>query len=98
MAEGALTLADFQPHVGSRFWLQRDGEPPIATALVEVRAATAGSTRPRPPFSLAFDAPAEPQLAQRIYRLTHAELGALDIFLVPVARSATGMTYEAVFG
>ena len=38
-----------------------------------------------------------PALPQRIYRLEHAELGGLDLFLVPIGRDASGITYEAVF-
>ena len=51
----------------------------------------------RLPFSLEFLAPASDVLPQAIYRVDHAELGALDLFLVPVARDADGVRYEAVF-
>jgi hypothetical protein len=36
-------------------------------------------------------------LPQRIYRLEHDELGALDLFLVPIGRDDSGVRYEAVF-
>ncbi len=51
----------------------------------------------REQFSLHFRGPATPVLPQRIYRLDHPELGALEIFLVPIRRDAAGITYEAVF-
>jgi hypothetical protein len=35
----------------------------------------------------------DPPLPQRIYRVEHAELGAIEIFLVPIAADR----YEAVF-
>jgi hypothetical protein len=47
----------------------------------------------RAPFSLVFQGDPELTLPQRIYRVEHAQLGALDIFLVPIARGR----YEAVF-
>ena len=48
-------------------------------------------------FSLLFRGPVDPFLSQGTYRLDHAELGALDIFLVPIGPDAEGMRYEAVF-
>jgi hypothetical protein len=39
-----------------------------------------------------------PLLPQRIYRLEHAELDTLELFLVPIAQDASGTRYEAVFG
>ena len=34
---------------------------------------------------------------QSIYRLEHAGLGALEIFIVPIGRDAESTTYEAIF-
>jgi hypothetical protein len=51
----------------------------------------------REQFSLHLRGPRTPALPQRIYRLEHAQLGALDLFLVPIGRDGSGMTYEAVF-
>jgi hypothetical protein len=36
-------------------------------------------------------------LAQKIHRLEHATLGALDIFIVPIGPDRLGMLYEAIF-
>jgi hypothetical protein len=38
-----------------------------------------------------------PVLPQGIQRLSHAELGELDLFLVPIGPDAQGMRYEAAF-
>ena len=51
----------------------------------------------REPFSLVFRSASPVVLPQRIYRLTNAALGALDIFLVPVGRDNRGAVYQAVF-
>ena len=32
-----------------------------------------------------------------LYRLAHPEVGTHDIFLVPIARKAEGLEYEAIF-
>ena len=52
---------------------------------------------PRQPFSLVFRGPLEAQLGQGTYALRHDALGVLGIFLVPIARDAEAMRYEAVF-
>jgi len=51
----------------------------------------------REQFSLLFNGPAEPLLPQAIYTLENAELGTIEIFLVPVAADGEGVDYEAVF-
>ena len=96
--DGAVTLAQFEPLVGSPFTLQLDDASCLTTQLIEARPGHYPGPEGRASFSLTFEAPPEPPLPQRIYRLQHAQLGSLDLFLVPVARSATGLHYEAVFG
>jgi hypothetical protein len=49
------------------------------------------------PFSIIFRGPSGQSLPQRIYRLEHAQLGTLDLFLVPIGPDGVGMCYEAVF-
>ncbi|WP_293504366.1 hypothetical protein [Roseateles sp.] len=93
-----LTLACFEPLVGSGFSLRLGDAAELPVRLIEARAGPDTGAAGRQPFSLTFQAPAEPALPQRIYRLEHPQLDAMDLFLVPVARSATGLQYEAVFG
>src|SRR6478672_10065108 len=35
-------------------------------------------------FSLIFSGPAEPRMAQRIYRFEHAKIGTFEMFIVPI--------------
>lgn len=88
----------FAAHTGSAFMLA--GITP-AVALVLTEAMPLRNTfRDRQAFSLLFRGPEQPVLAQRIHALSHPELGALEIFLVPVGRDASaehGMLYQAVF-
>jgi hypothetical protein len=92
----ALTLATFEPRVGEAFTLHADDEEKLALTL---REATMLGERPggRDAFSVVFVGPSEPVLPQAIYRLRHDELGALEIFIVPIAQDAEGTSYEAVF-
>lgn len=97
MADAAYTLDRFAPLVGSCFTLWLDDATQLPARLIDARAA-ASSAAGCEPFSLTFEAPAEPALPQSIYRLAHPGFdAAMDLFLVPVARSANGLHYEAVF-
>ncbi len=93
-----LTADDFAAHSGSRYLLRIAGAAePIALELVEVNAGGHGPRRASRPFSLVFRGPRSPLLPQAQYRLEHEAMGALDIFLVPIALDAQGLSYEAVF-
>jgi hypothetical protein len=50
------------------------------------------------PFSLPFRGPRRPSLLQGVYPLDHPQVGAHEIFIVPVRADAQGLYYEAVFG
>ncbi len=93
-----LTFESFSPHVNSTFALGL-GESGMDLTLTR---ATRQPVRPYPgmvrePFSLIFRSGSPVVLPQRIYPFTHAELGRLEIFIVPVAREPQGIVYEAVF-
>jgi hypothetical protein len=83
-----LTVADFRPllHQGFRVADAFDAE------LVEVSEIPRGPGG-RAPFSLVFEGGPDPPLSQGIYAVEHEDIGAIEIFLVPIARER----YEAVF-
>jgi len=90
-----LTKAAFAGALGSRFWLHHAPEVKLPVELIEIREG-----RPLPDyeqFSVLFRGPRESVLPQRIYHIEHDEMGAFDLFLVPVGRDHQGTTYEAVF-
>jgi len=86
----------FEPLVGERFALDAAAGEPLELVLT---AATPAGEQPgaRAPFSLAFDGPPQPLLPQAIYRLEHAALGALEIFIVPLGQDTDATRYEAIF-
>ena len=86
---------DFADRVGEGFRLAAD-DGTVGVTLVECERL-GGTVLERKPFSLVFLGPREPVLPQRIYPLSHDELGELEIFLVPIAQDADGTRYEAVF-
>jgi hypothetical protein len=87
-----LTTADFESLRGDCFRIVPGDASPFDAELVEV---TAIPREPggRTPFSLVFQGGPSPPLPQRIYRVEHERLGAIEIFLVPIAADR----YEAVF-
>jgi hypothetical protein len=96
----ALTHESFLPHVGTDFPARLGPDATLGLTLIEVEAtgpAPAGGATRRRPFSLLFRGPRAPVLPQRIYRLEHAALGPLEIFIVPIGPDAHGMRYEAIF-
>jgi hypothetical protein len=91
-----LTAAAFQPLQHDSFMVAPGETAAFAVELVEV-AERARQDQARAPFSLIFRGGPDPPLPQRIYRVHHHELGALDLFLVPIGRDEVGQRYEAVF-
>lgn len=89
----SLTPAHF-PVDPSAAWTVLITEDQSVALTVE---ATVAAGDPRP-FTVTFTGPLEPQLEQRMYAIEHDDLGRFPLFLVPVAREAAGMRYEAVFG
>ena len=103
MADGlcdlaSLELGDFAACLGEPFRLDAGGSP-LELVLVSADALgaepAAGGRRRQ--FSLVFRGPRAPLLPQRIHRLEGARLGALELFLVPIGPTRSGLCYEAVF-
>jgi hypothetical protein len=92
-----ITLALFAPLIGQRFTL--DGIHAAGSlALIEAAALPAQPGAPRAdPFALVFRATGEHRLTQGLARLTHASLGAVELFLVPIGQDAQGQHFQALF-
>lgn len=91
-----LTIETFAGRLGEAFTLVAD-EQRLPTELVEATVHGEATETGRAPFSIVFRGPADPVLPQRIYHFEHAELGDLELFVVPIGRDAEGVLYEAVF-
>lgn len=98
-----LTYDQFAPRVGEGFDVGVEGgSTTVAMVLAEATEGTEpGGTGPhgqgRLQFSLVFHGPQAPALPQGTYEVTHPELGALAIFLVPIGPAGDRMQYEAAF-
>ena len=72
-----------------------DGVLPVK--LTEARPLGVRSESIREPFALAFVADRPLRLPQGVYKIRHATLGEMEIFLVQVAADQASSTFEAVF-
>jgi hypothetical protein len=95
----SFTLETFLAHSGEPFRLRLDSSETMELELVEAtEVRPSGGPAARSQFSIVFRGPSEPVLAQRIYAFEHDELGAFEIFIVPIGRDEAGTSYEAAFG
>jgi len=89
------SIEDFQPLIDESFTIDADDTGQLT--LTEVGAKPQTGASQRQPFVLVFRADDGTVLPQSIYRLEHASIGALDIFLVPISQDDDHVLYEAVF-
>ena len=93
MAE-EFTMETFSDRVNTTFQMHYGSQ----TAPLEVVSVTdLGSTPRQIQFSVIFRAPVTAPIHQGIYRVDHDSAGPFDLFLVPIARDADGVQYQAVF-
>ena len=85
----ALTVADFELLLHERFRIADAFDAELIVEVSEIEREPGG----RAPFSLVFQGGPNPPLPQGIHPLQHEHLGAIEIFLVPIASDR----YEAVF-
>lgn len=96
----SLTLASFEPHVGTTFLVNH----PVHQEHLTLERAVALPSHDHPrklrdPFSLFFAGSRTDQhFNQQVLPLKHDALGELEIFVVPIAKRDNGtLLYQAVF-
>jgi hypothetical protein len=94
----SLNDADFTTRIGETFRMRLNAEEWLDLVLAEVHAHTyAPPNQKRRGFSLTFRSALPKAAPQATYTVKHAEMGTMDVFLVPVGPKDGGMCYEAVF-
>lgn len=101
------TVENFTGLVDTLFTVELNDAGMVEIALVEVRnhsRPATDTTLPdgspavkRTPFSLTFIGPKTPLLPQRLYPVTHPEIGRHDLFLKPFFENTRAIYYEIVF-
>ncbi len=98
----------FAPYVNTLFTIETSAGP-VTLTLDNVKMFEKSDIRdnhleidgvvypPRRPFALTFVAPREPLLESRIYRMIHAEIGEIELFISPFRQDHDCTLYETVF-
>lgn len=92
-----LTIDDFRDRVGEPFTATAADGRTLTLTLASVDALSAPPDAARTPFSLVFRDDAQDHLPQQTVAIAHAEMGAFDLFVVPLGPAPEGMRYEAIF-
>lgn len=69
----------------------------VPLRVKSAQALPVHALRATPPFSVILEGPLDFPLRQGTFAVDHPVHGRLELFLVPVARTTTGLDYEAVF-
>lgn len=91
-----FTVGTFSGRIGETFRVRSGASRVLDLSLVSATTLGESSERGRP-FSILFRGPKNYVLPQSTHRLEHAQMGAFEIFLVPIGPDEAGMRYEAVF-
>ena len=94
-----LREEDFARRLGEKFRLRLPSGEALEMALVEVAGHPHLPPAPgrRRGFTITFRSDRPGHAPQAIYRVEHDEIGAMDLFLVPIGPRDGGMCYDAVF-
>ncbi len=87
----------FSPQLNTTFLFFPAPAQTLELKLVEVTSEAGQKTENGERFSLVFRGPLATFLPQAIYKVEHSEIGAFDLFIVPIRRDAEGFYYEAIF-
>ena len=87
--------AEFLKHLKTKFRISVSDTDAVEAELTNVSEHLVSPRQER--FSVIFRTPNEIFLGQGIRGFEHDEMGAFDLFLVPIERDDEGTYYEAVF-
>jgi hypothetical protein len=93
-----LTIDSFAPCLNQGFSIALE-ESALELTLVQTKRlpVTPFPGMLREPFSLRFRSASQTVLPQRIYPMRNAVIGEIEMFIMPIARDAAGVVYEAIF-
>ncbi|MBS0631120.1 MAG: twin-arginine translocation signal domain-containing protein [Verrucomicrobia bacterium] len=92
---GVMSAAAFSKHAGSRFHVEDGSAGGQWLSLEKIRT---GRVQPNVEcFSLLFHGPASAPMAGGTYRLTHADLGVMDVHVIPGTTEDGCSRYRASF-
>lgn len=90
-----LSHEAFLAQLHTKFQLQATEAASIEVELTNISPLL--RTAKQEVFSITMRGPGSFVLEQRTFQFEHKEMGAFDLFLVPIAQDSQGVYYEAVF-
>ncbi len=90
-----IKLENFSSHLNSKFLVRLVPEGALELGLFE--ATDLGSTPGHEQFAIVFRGPLNQALPQATYSFEHQEIGAFELFIVPIKRDPDRIYYEAIF-
>ena len=90
-----LTHEAFAKQLHTTFRTRINDSVNIETELIEVSEHKVSALQER--FAIIFRGPSEAFLGQGLRRFEHDQMGAFDLFIVPISQDEKGFYYEAVF-
>lgn len=91
-----LSLEDFSPLIGSEVEVIAYGKQ-ARLKVKEAAVIKSPSPRAAPPFHLVFAAPPAWRVPQGLFRVTHPQLGEIELFAVPIGPDGESFNYEVIF-
>jgi len=91
-----LSLEDFSPLVGSEVEVNAYGKQ-ARLKVKEAALIKSPSPRATEPFHLVLAAPPAWRLPQGLFRVSHPQLGEIDLFAVPIGPDGESFCYEVIF-
>ena len=88
---------DFKSCLNQPFTLELNGSEYRLILVSTDKLANSATVGDRDAFSIVFRGDSNLNLPQQIYRISHEQMGSMDIFIVPIGPDEEGMCYEAVF-
>lgn len=95
IAEKLPTKDEFSGQVGSVFRARSADGAETDLKLVDLEELVANEVQEN--FTLLFVAAGDTPPVQGMYRMSHEQLGGMEIFIVPVKKDDKGVYFEAVF-
>lgn len=92
-----FTVETFSEHLGGTFSIYPQDTGKVEVELISATELGGSTEMPRRPFSIVFRGPGDVLFPQRIYKMEHEEIGAFDLFIVPIGPDEEGLCYEAIF-
>lgn len=90
-----LTHEEFSRHLKTKFGIRLSDEQVIEAELAELSELLLSARQER--FAIVFRASNEVLIDQGLHRFEHNEMGAFNLFIVPIGRDEGGTYYESVF-